>query len=43
MIVCDTIEKECRGCRDGMPFNGPYNCCCYEYNIYKCNKCNYKH
>jgi hypothetical protein len=35
-------ERECRGCRDGMLFNGPYTCGCYEYNMNKCNKCNYE-
>jgi len=36
-------EYECKGCRDGMPFNGSYSCNCYNEKIYKCNKCNYEY
>lgn len=32
---------ECRGCRDGMPFNGAYTCYCIVYDINKCDKCGF--
>lgn len=35
-------DHECRGCKDGMPFNGSYTCCCFKYNMNKCNKCGYE-
>uniref|UniRef100_A0A6C0JF32 Uncharacterized protein n=1 Tax=viral metagenome TaxID=1070528 RepID=A0A6C0JF32_9ZZZZ len=34
-------EYECKGCRDGMAFNGSYSCGCSNKEIYKCNKCDY--
>lgn len=42
MLYLKTNERECKGCRDGMPFNGRYTCTCSTYDIYKCNKCNYE-
>jgi hypothetical protein len=43
MVYYMEKEKECRGCRDGMPFNGAYTCSCHKYNINKCNKCGFEH
>lgn len=37
------MEKEykCKGCRDGIMFNGAYSCSCYAYDINKCSKCRF--
>jgi hypothetical protein len=35
-------EYECRGCRDGMPFNGAYTCSCKSRQLFECEKCGYK-
>jgi hypothetical protein len=34
-------EYECKGCRDGIMFNGAYQCSCYAYDINKCSKCGF--
>lgn len=41
MINYDTINHECKGCCDGVAFNGGYNCGCYTIKKYKCNNCDY--
>lgn len=41
MIFSEQIERECKGCRDGIMFNGNYKCNCFLKKIYKCNKCNF--
>ena len=34
-------EHECKGCRDGVAFNGAYSCSCYTTKLNKCNICGY--
>ena len=41
MIFYKEKEHECRGCRDGIAFNGKYNCSCFTYDMYKCNICGF--
>jgi hypothetical protein len=41
MIFHMEKEYECKGCRDGIMFNGSYKCSCYVYNINKCSKCGF--
>jgi len=36
------IIRECKGCRDGMPFNGTYTCGCDIVETMECEKCGYK-
>jgi hypothetical protein len=31
MAFYDKKLHECKGCRDGIMFNGAYTCGCYEY------------
>jgi len=41
MVFMMKKEKECKGCRDGMAFNGSYSCSCYSYDINKCKNCGF--
>jgi len=39
MVFHKKTEHECRGCRDGMPFNSTYECNCYFIIENICDKC----
>ncbi len=41
MVFYMKKEKECRGCRDGVMFNGSYTCSCFMQDINKCSKCGF--